>query len=191
MPYFWAYLGIFVAFMVLVLVTIDPGLLRERLRPAPGGKDRRLRAVLAPFALAHFAIAALDVAHFHWSDTVPPGLRIAGLAGVAMSLGLVGWAMAVNRYFSPVVRIQDERGHHVVEAGPYRYVRHPGYLGMVAAALCSPLAIGSWWSMAPIGGYLLFIIRRAALEDRFLRDHLPGYAEYAAKVRYRMVPGLW
>src|ERR1700730_15293169 len=135
MPFLWAYGAIVAVVVIVALLTMDRGLLRERLRPAPRGKDRHLRAVLAPFALAHFAIAGLDVGHFHWSGPLPLPLRVAGLAGVALSLGLVGWTMTVNRFFSPIVRIQEERGHHVITAGPYRCVRHPGYVGMVCAFL--------------------------------------------------------
>jgi protein-S-isoprenylcysteine O-methyltransferase Ste14 len=99
--------------------------------------------------------------------------------------------MVVNRFLSPVLRIQTERRHHLITAGPYQYVRHPGYAGAIVAFLSSPLALGSWWAFAPILPLVLLIARRAAAEDRFLHTHLPGYSEYAAQVRYRLLPGIW
>ena len=118
-------------------------------------------------------------------------VHITALIGVAAGLGLVLWAMAVNRFFSPAVRIQEERGHHVITSGPYRLVRHPGYAGMIVAALCSGPALGSWWAILPIAAYILLILRRAAVEDRFLQAELRGYADYARRVRSRLVPGIW
>ena len=100
------------------------------------------------------------------------------------------WAMAVNRFFSPVVRLQEERGHRLVTDGPYRYIRHPGYAGILLSA-CVGVALGSWWSLLPLVVAMGLILRRTALEDRFLRASLEGYASYAEQVRYRLVPGIW
>jgi hypothetical protein len=125
LPLFWAYVGVFsVPFLVVALTAYDPDLAKERFRPGPGGKDW-LFVVGRSLVPAHLAVAGLDVGRYRWSDTVPFGVRIAGLVGFAASFGLVLWAVAVNRFFSPVVRIQRERGHHVVTGGPYRWVRHP------------------------------------------------------------------
>jgi protein-S-isoprenylcysteine O-methyltransferase Ste14 len=99
--------------------------------------------------------------------------------------------MAANRFFSPVVRVQSERGHRVIDVGPYARMRHPGYLGMAVFAPMAALALGSWWALVPAGLYTTLILRRAAVEDRFLHGHLPGYAEYAARVRFRILPGIW
>jgi protein-S-isoprenylcysteine O-methyltransferase Ste14 len=177
--------------MLGVMSAIDPELRQERFRPAPGGQDRHFRWIVLPFLLAHLVVAGLDVGRFGWSREVPPTVHAAGLVGVALCLGLVCRAMTANRFFSPVVRIQQERGHHVVMTGPYRYVRHPGYVGGMLAALCGAVVLGSWWSMVPLAPYLLLFVRRAAMEDRFLQRELEGYAEYAKQVRYRLVPGVW
>jgi len=101
------------------------------------------------------------------------------------------WAMSANAYLSTMVRIQDDRGHQVVTTGPYRYVRHPMYVGTIFFGLCMPLFLGSWWTFVPCGLIVILFIIRTALEDRTLRDELPGYAEYAERVRYRLLPGVW
>jgi protein-S-isoprenylcysteine O-methyltransferase Ste14 len=101
------------------------------------------------------------------------------------------WASTVNRFFSPVVRIQTERGHHVVTDGPYRYARHPGYAGAILGVPCTALALGSWWALVPAAAFVLAVLRRITIEDQYLKDNLPGYPEYAEKVRHRVVPGLW
>jgi len=136
-------------------------------------------------------IAALDVGHFHWSDSISRPAQIAALAVYAVAMSLVAWAVAVNRYFSPVVRIQTERGHHLVTAGPYRFVRHPGYLGMCIAFPASAVALGSWLALIPAGACALAALQRAALEDRYLLENLPGYRAYAEGVPFRLIPGLW
>ncbi len=191
LPFAWAVIGIYAVFMLALLHRIDPGLLRERLSPGPGGKDRRFRALLLPFVLGQWVVAGLDAGRFHWSKPLPVSVQIAGLVVFAFSLGFTAWAMTINRFFSPIVRIQSERQHHLIIAGPYQYVRHPGYLGMMLGALGSTLALGSRWALLPIAGYVVLLIRRTVVEDRFLREELAGYADYAAKVRYRLAPGIW
>jgi len=101
------------------------------------------------------------------------------------------WAMAVNPFFSPVVRIQSERGHHTITRGPYRFIRHPGYLAMLIALPASALAIGSWLALIPGLTFSGVIARRAAIEDSFLKLNLEGYANYALCVRFRLVPSIW
>jgi protein-S-isoprenylcysteine O-methyltransferase Ste14 len=109
----------------------------------------------------------------------------------AAALGLTTWAMNTNRFFSPVIRIQRERGHHLITTGPYRYIRHPGYLAAVISWVFGSFALGSWWAMVPAGVCILILLRRTIIEDRFLHAELAGYAEYARTVRYRWVPGVW
>jgi protein-S-isoprenylcysteine O-methyltransferase Ste14 len=96
-----------------------------------------------------------------------------------------------NPFFSPVVRVQTERGHHLITSGPYQFIRHPGYLGSAGSALCGAVALGSWWALLPALGVVGVMIRRTILEDRFLHSELAGYQEYAGKVRYRLLPGIW
>ena len=191
LPFAWACIGIYAAFVVLILFKIDPTLRQERLNPAPGGQDRCGRWAMLPFILGCWIGAGLDVGRFHWSDTVPFCWRVAGLIGLAASLGLTFWAMLANRFFSPVVRIQQERGHHLITTGPYQYLRHPGYIGIIGGPLFATLALGSWWALLPGAGIVFLIVRRTAMEDKFLHRELEGYAAYAEKVRYRLLPGVW
>lgn len=196
LPMVWAYLSTYGAFLLafaLVMSRRDPELLKERRRARPGAKkwDRVLLTVYGFLFFATWIVAGLDIGRFHWSDTVPLGLQIVGLIGGATAFGLVWWATWVNTYFSRVVRIQEDRGHRVVTTGPYQYVRHPGYAANILAWPGTALALGSWWAMVPAAGIILVYILRTALEDRTLHEELPGYAEYARRVRYRLLPGVW
>ena len=191
LPFAWAYLAILVGTVVVFLIIADRDLLRERARPGPGGIDRELRFVAAPFFVGHLVVAGLDVGRFHWSGRFAVSLQIAGLAGMAISMAFSVWATRVNRFYSPVVRIQSERGHHVVTTGPYRWVRHPGYAATLVWMLCSGPALGSWWSVAALVPMFILTLRRTVIEDRYLRQRLEGYAVYAEQVRYRLAPGIW
>ena len=106
-------------------------------------------------------------------------------------MGLTLWAMSVNRFFSPVVRHQTERGHRLITGGPYRCVRHPGYLATLCWLPASGLALGSWWSLAPLVVVLVLLVRRTIIEDRFCNETIEGYTNYASRVRYRLVPLVW
>jgi protein-S-isoprenylcysteine O-methyltransferase Ste14 len=191
LPFIWAYIIVLVGATVVSIPLLDPGLIRERTFPPPGGLDRSLRFVVLPFFLVHLVIAALDVGRFQWSGSVTPAVQVACLAGLAASRALSIWAAHVNRFFSPVVRIQSDRGHHLVSDGPYRWIRHPGYTAAAASMLCSGPAIGSWWAVLTLVPVLILILRRTIIEDRYLPERLEGYAEYAQRVRYRLVPGVW
>ncbi len=192
LPMLWAYWGVFgtLTFLAIFLV-FDPALWKERLRQRSGGHDPVWLAVIRILGVGHLVVALLDVGRFHWSDTVPLNVQVTGLILLAASATWVGWAIATNRFFVPVMRIQAERGHQVVAGGPYEYVRHPGYAGMIFYIPCSALALGSWWALAPAIAYSLVILRRAAREDRFLKDQLAGYGAYTERVQYRLIPGVW
>ena len=190
LPFFWAYLALIFVFWIGCISVADPGLLRERMNPGGGGIDRSMRFVMMPIFGAHLVIAGLDVGRFGWSH-VPPWLQYVGLAGMAAAYGVSVWAMLVNRFFSPVVRIQAEHGHHVVSSGPYAFVRHPGYLGTLVLMPAAGLALGSWWSILPNAACMVLAVRRLLIEDRYLQENLPGYTEYADRVRYRLLPGVW
>jgi len=190
LPLAWACLGVYAAFMVLAQMLMTPELRRERMKPAPGGIDRQIRWIMLPFMVGFWVVAGLDIRR-HGSAPIPPGWQILGLAGFTTSLGLALWALTQNPFFSPVVRVQTERGHHLITSGPYQFIRHPGYLGSAGSALCGAVALGSWWALLPAMGVVGVMIRRTILEDRFLRSELAGYSEYARKVRYRLLPGIW
>ena len=139
--------------------------------------------------LATLTIAALDCGRFHWSYALPAAARIAALVALTLSGALHLWAMSVNPFFSPELRIQFE--HRLATNGPYRFMRHPGYLGMLVAMPATAIALGSVVALLPALAYELLIVRRTIEEDGLLRESLGGYAEYAGKVRCRIVPGLW
>ena len=188
---FWLYLAILAAIIVASLLSLDPGLLRERMRP--GGQRPPLALRLFTIVMfLHWIVAGLDRGRFHWSDGVPPWIQAIGLITLAAGYALCFWAMAVNRFFSSVVRIQSDRGQHVVASGPYAYVRHPGYLSGIVIILASGPALGSWLAaVLVIASSLPFLLYRAVSEDRTLQAELPGYSDYARHVRWRLVPGIW
>lgn len=196
LPMLWAFVGataLMLAVIILAVFRHDPGLVRERQRPGAGTKgwDRIWFLFYEVSFVGAWVLAVLDVGRLHWSDTVPLGLQIVGLLGYMGGLGLFSWGMAVNTFFSKMVRIQEDRGQRVITSGPYQYVRHPGYVGGIVMALGSVLAIGSWWSLVPAGLTTLLIVWRTAMEDKTLQRELPGYVEYTQKVRYRLIPGIW
>jgi protein-S-isoprenylcysteine O-methyltransferase Ste14 len=193
----WPEAWIFLLGFVLVIVVAgiwsvrnNPDLINERGRVAENTKwwDKIL---LTLYTLSFFALmvsAGLN-ARYRWSS-VPLGFKIAGGIGLILAFGLVFWVAKTNAYLSAVVRIQDDRGHQVVTDGPYCYVRHPMYAGMFFFE-CIPFLLGSWWALIPGGLMIVIFIIRTALEDKTLIAELPGYAEYAQRVRYRLLPGIW
>ncbi|MBX3395307.1 MAG: isoprenylcysteine carboxylmethyltransferase family protein [Phycisphaerae bacterium] len=191
LPFFWIAVLAPTPLSFFIGPRVDPELLHERLRPAAGGIDRHLRTLGTPFFLGQLVVAALDVGRYHWSPAMHPALQFAGAAGFVGGLGFAAWAMLVNRFFSPVVRIQSERGHHLIATGPYAIIRHPGYCGTLLAWPSLSFALGSWWSLAALSPLVLLVFRRVVLEDRFLFESLEGYREYAARVRFRLIPGIW
>ena len=183
-----------VQYAVTAVVFADkPDLARERLRPGPGVKwwDRIFYALFVPATLAVFVIGCLDSGRFGWSPPFPAWVRGAGYLLYAAAGAVMTWAMAVNRFFSSMVRIQTDRGQVVVRSGPYRWVRHPGYAAGIPVVAAQALIFGSLWALAPALAAALLLIGRTVLEDRVLCRELPGYREYAGAVRFRLVPGLW
>jgi protein-S-isoprenylcysteine O-methyltransferase Ste14 len=188
---FWIYLAIYAAAFVVSLVILDPDLLRERMRPGGKRLPMALHAVTVVL-FVHWIIAGLDRGRFHWSDTVPVWLQAAAFVVTVASWALALWAMRVNRFFSSVARIQSDRGQHVITTGPYAFIRHPGYLAGFAIIVASGLALGSWLATAMLVVLCVpALIVRAIREDRMLQAELPGYRDYAARVRWRVLPGIW
>jgi protein-S-isoprenylcysteine O-methyltransferase Ste14 len=172
-----------------------PGLMAERgqLLKAPGVKpwDKVLAPVMAlSLGLPLFVVAGLDH-RFGWSPHFPLWLNVAGLVLAAAGYAFGTWALAENRFFSAVVRIQSERGHVVCDTGPYRIVRHPGYAGNTLPPFAMVAALGSVWVLIPAAVALVVTLVRTALEDRTLQQELPGYEHYAQRVRYRLWPGVY
>ena len=193
----WVYVGAFAVALTAMTVYQElgnPELVQERseLKPRAGVQtwDVILSAVVRVSLLASYVVAGLDV-RFGWKPEIPPVVQVAAFALALFGAGLIAWAMAANRYAAVYARIQQERGHTVATTGPYRFVRHPFYVGTITFALTIPLSLGSPWALIPGGlAALLFIVKTAA-EDRMLREGLAGYREYAGQVRYRLLPGVW
>lgn len=184
------YVAVWAALGLLAIARIPAATARARIERGPAGVDPMSPPVFRVLGLGHVVVAALD-ARFQWSYAVPTGWRVAGLAVMAAAFAFVFWAVSVNRFFVPAVRIQTERGHHLVTDGPYRVVRHPGYAGLLWGIPASGLALGSW--TAAVMGVVMagFVLRRVMVEDRFVTRELAGYPDYAARVRHRLLPGIW
>jgi protein-S-isoprenylcysteine O-methyltransferase Ste14 len=189
----WVYLGAYVGLIaVTALVVRDPELFAERAQVKKNTKawDKVLSTLFAVFALGLLVVAAFD-ARFGWSAPASQTLAVAGFVAFVLGFGLSTWAMASNRFFSGGVRIQADRGHTVATGGPYRFVRHPGYAGFIVGSFGTALLLGSRWALVPAALSGALVLVRTALEDRMLRDELPGYRDYALRVRHRLLPGLW
>jgi protein-S-isoprenylcysteine O-methyltransferase Ste14 len=135
-------------------------------------------------------VAALDM-RFGWTRQLPLAWNLTGAVALAAGLGLAGWAVVVNAYFSTAVRIQSNRGHTVCRSGPYRFVRHPGYVGFILQSLGTPLLLGSPRALIPGAAAAILMVIRTSLEDRALQAELTGYKEYVSEVRHRLLPGVW
>jgi protein-S-isoprenylcysteine O-methyltransferase Ste14 len=194
-PPAWAYLGVMTAGLAAYAAIISrrPDLIAERRRPPADAKrwDRPLVAVVAVVGPVALVLSCGLDHRFHWSPRISPWWNAAGLAMVASGTALSNWAVAANRFFSALIRVQRDRGHHVVDTGPYRVVRHPGYLASLVYMAGAALALGSVWALAISAAVGVVVIVRTALEDRTLRTELKGYEEYASRVRYRLLPGVW
>jgi len=190
-PTFWLYWAILAAVFVAAFAWLDRGLLQERMRP--GGRPTPLGLRVSNVVLlTHWVIAGLDRGRLHWTDSVPLWLQAFGMFVIVAGYGLVFWAMLVNRFFSSVVRIQSDRGQQVVTNGPYAFVRHPGYSAGILILAASGVALGSWLAAAfLVVASFPFLFYRVINEDRVLRTRLDGYADYAHRVRWRLVPGIW
>ena len=192
---FYIILAVFLALHPLLLIPINPQLLAERARGTQTADTKHWDRILTmigagilPFGSQ--LLGALDH-RFGWAIPLPVNLHILATTVTAIGFALFLWAMVSNAFFAEGVRIQTECGYTVCESGPYRYVRHPGYVGSILSILGIPLILGSLWALIPaVAGAAAFIVR-TALEDRTLQLELKGYASYAARVRYRLVPGLF
>ena len=191
LPMLNAFIAVCAGMLLVGMLVIDADLARERLRRGQTGEDPVRLAWIRGLFLGMFVFALLDIGRLHWSDRVPPALQVTGLAVFALAFLWELWAVSVNRFFVPVIRLQTDRGHQVVSAGPYAVVRHPGYAGMALMSPACALALGSWGSLAPALVLSALFLARAAHEDRFLQRSLEGYPDYAARVRFRLLPGVW
>ncbi len=179
----------------LAVLRLSPELIAERTtsvrRGDVAGWDRLILPVIALLGpLATWIVGGLSF-RFGWLAGMPLVARLGALAALVAGSALVAWSMIANPFFSAVVRIQRDRGHAVVSKGPYRCVRHPGYVGMLLANLATPVLLDAPWTFVPAGVVAALLVLRTALEDRALVAGLTGYEDYARATRARLVPGLW
>jgi len=193
----WIFFGAsFAQYMVSTAVQykLNPELLVQRLKRKREGSKRwdeiLLRVSNLMVLIAVPAIAGLDIGRFHWSS-LSIHFAVLGFMLYIISSILINWAMIVNPHFEPTVRIQKDRTHQVITTGPYKIVRHPGYLAGILFTLSIPLIIGGVFTFIPAGIYFLLMIIRTLFEDRTLHRELNGYSEYAKRVRYRLFPWIW
>ena len=192
----WLFLFVMVGTMMLVslyLRRVNPEVIAARINRHQGTKrwDRLLVMVfMLPTMLAIPIVAALDDGRYHWLP-VSWWVCVPGYALWIMGMVGVTWAESVNKFFETTVRIQTDRGHHVIDSGPYAIVRHPGYVFISILLVSTPLALGSLWALIPAVLACMILVVRTILEDQTLREELAGYEEYAQRVKYRLIPGVW
>lgn len=196
-PSGWVYLAVFAALglgISLWLADVDPDLLRERLSsPYQQGQKAWDKVFLSLVMVAYLgwtALMGLDARRFHWSH-LPIWLQVLGGAVIVASFLGVAWVFAANSFAAPVIKVQAERAQKVVDTGPYAWVRHPMYAFALPQFVAAPLMLGSWWGLLIVPPAVAALAWRTLGEEAMLRAELPGYDDYARRVRWRYAPGLW
>jgi len=195
-PEAWLYLTLQFSFSATLAVWLsrnDPELLRNRMRlftSSARSWDKVVLWISTIICVPFLLLPGLDAVRYRWSS-VPWLCKVLAFAGIGSALLLIAWVMRENTYLSRFVEIQKERGHKVITTGPYQWVRHPMYVGVILILVCFPLALGSLWTLVPAFLLIVVLIIRTHLEDKTLQEELAGYKEYARIVVYRLVPGLW
>jgi protein-S-isoprenylcysteine O-methyltransferase Ste14 len=193
----WVYIGMITAFSVvsrILMLQKNPDLLAERANISDKHDVKSWDKVLMPLGIIVAAVilivAGLDK-RFEWSPILPLIIHIAAFTIIVLGYSFSTWATATNKFFSSEVRIQRDRGHTVVSSGPYSLLRHPAYAGTIVTSLATPLLLGSLWALIPASLAVCQLIIRTAMEDKTLQEELEGYHNYADRVRYRLLPGVW
>jgi protein-S-isoprenylcysteine O-methyltransferase Ste14 len=192
----WIYVGLILIYQVIstvVLARVNPQVLNERGTVTKAGTksfDKVWIAIFPVFTFGNLVIMGFDAVRYQWS-VMPFWLTFVGIFIFVSVAPVALWAMAVNKFFEWTVRIQNDREQYVCTSGPYRAIRHPGYTGLIMSLLAYPFILGSWWGFLPNSVLIIIIVIRTALEDRTLQKELPGYREYAQKVKYRLIPPIW
>jgi protein-S-isoprenylcysteine O-methyltransferase Ste14 len=196
LPRAWLFYGLNLGFVIVNMV-IGSKLFPELVNVRGEIKKKDTKSWDIVFAIIYTlmlfvspAIAGLDVGRYLWSDIAIYWV-IPGVVLFFVSVIFVDWAMMTNTYFDTAVRIQKDRGHSVVSTGPYKIIRHPGYVGMILLYISFPLIIGSLFAWIPAAIIIVSLFIRTALEDKTLRNELEGYLDYSKKVKYRLIPGVW
>lgn len=193
----WLYAGTSVVSFIVSRVIAgkkNPGLLEERSKYTSQEDAESWDKVLSPLVgfggVLILIVAGLD-ARFDWTASLSLTLRLVGFGVYLAGHFLGGYALVENAFFSGMVRLQEERGHHVIDTGPYAWVRHPGYTGALLTYVGTPLLLNSWWGFIPTAFMFAVLILRTAKEDRFLQENLEGYRDFTQKTKYRLFPYIW
>lgn len=183
---------IYVSILVGRLAKLNPALVRERNIPAAKAEawDQVVMGIYAVILVGLLIVSALDGGRFLWSS-VPLGAQMIGWVMLVVAGGMVWQVMMTNAYLSSWARLQEDRGQVVIQAGLYRWIRHPMYLAIMVGFLGIPLVLGSWWALIPGVMIVGLFVYRTYREDLMLQDGLTGYVEYTKKVKYRLLPGIW
>jgi protein-S-isoprenylcysteine O-methyltransferase Ste14 len=192
--YGWAYFLLWTYLVLFNWLIIPSELVQERIQPGPGTKkwDYIFFCVFfIPLSYIIPLVAALDGGRYHWTGDFPLFVNVLAFIIIFLGGSLEIVSLWTNQFFSTIVRIQKERGHYVIDKGPYALIRHPGYAGGTLSYLCIPFALNSLWALIPAGIFSIAVIIRTYLEDITLQKELSGYLDYAARVKYRLVPKVW
>jgi protein-S-isoprenylcysteine O-methyltransferase Ste14 len=195
-PEAWVYIVIQFGWAVALAFYLwnhDPALLEDRLKFTKKSAkkwDKVLTFVSLPFYIPYLAIPGLDAVRYRWSH-VPVWVEVFCFILVVLSFIWIAWIMKENTYLSRFVEIQEDRGHKTITTGPYRFVRHPMYIGTSILLIALPVALGSLYALIPLAFPVILMIVRTHLEDKTLHEELEGYEEYAQKTKYRLIPGIW
>ncbi len=195
-PEAWLYIMLHLSFSFLVTVWMklnDPELLKKRMEletPAAGSWDRRFMWPVILLYAIYLVVPGLDAVRFGWSH-LPLSIQSMALLLLASSFWLIFRVMQVNSFASPLIEVQQERHHRVIDSGPYAYVRHPMYSAIILYLFAMPVWLGSIWTL-PLALLLSLIVGlRTLAEEKTLHAELDGYTEYTTRVRYRLFPNLW
>lgn len=192
----WLYAAVFVIVSVAgtaMVLRADPAVLVARATGFRGDTkpfDRLFYALFLPLIALMPIVAGLDAGRFGWAP-LPGWTTLPGVALFVAGSALSTWTLLVNTHAESTVRIQSDRAHAVVQNGPYRLVRHPMYLGTLIGLPAAALMLGSAWALLPAALIIALFVWRTAREDQALRRELPGYTDYAATTRFRLLPGVW
>jgi protein-S-isoprenylcysteine O-methyltransferase Ste14 len=192
----WLYMVIQFSFWTVMVVWLkrhNPQLLNDRmafLKPAAKGWDKIILITSTIVFFPYFLLPGLDAVRYRCSS-VPLAIAVLGFVGVIVSLLLIFSVIRVNKYLSRFVEVQRERGHKVITSGPYQYVRHPMYVGLIILLYSIPVALGSFWTLIPASVLSFLFVIRTHFEDKTLHEELEGYKSYSTKVKYRLLPGIW
>lgn len=191
----WIYISLNIILLILTVIALrkKSDFIRERFKLTGGIKwwDKIFLIISTIVFIISIIIGCLDSGRFGWTPSLPIYIYLISIGGFIVGHSISLWAKSTNNFFSSVVRIQKERGHAVCQDGPYRFIRHPGYVGAILFNIITPIILGSLWTLIPMFFGVILIIIRTYLEDTMLKKELDGYVEYARKVKYRLLPGVW